>query len=205
MTGATVVTVLLAGCSVGAPAAAALAHATASSTAASPSAALPAPTQIGASPAATAAPLATSEAEKSDAGCVGTASGIKTIYVSISTQHLWACTGSVLVVDGPVTTGASALTNVHNATPTGTMHITKKVRNTVLAGSDVNGPWNDPVSYWMPFTGGIGFHDSSWQTFPLGSPLYTTQGSHGCIHVALSTIATIFDWASVGTLVVIRA
>ena len=151
------------------------------------------------SPAPTPAPPAAA------AACVGTPAGTKHVYVSISEQHLWACTGTTLLTEAPVTTGASALTNVHDATPTGTFAITGKIRNTVLAGSDVNGPWNDPVQYWMPFVGGDGFHDASWQTFPLGSPLYTTQGSHGCIHLSLATIATIFGWADVGTPVTIRA
>ncbi len=137
--------------------------------------------------------------------CLATPAGVKHIYVSISQQHLWACTGPTLFVEGSVTTGASALTNVHDATPIGTSHITAKIRNTVLAGRDVNGPWNDPVTYWMPFNGGDGFHDAPWQTFPLGSPLYTTQGSHGCVHVALDVVAQLFNWASVGTPVTIQA
>ena len=57
----------------------------------------------------------------------------------------------------------------------------------------------------MPFDGGIGFHDSSWQTFPYGSPLYTTQGSHGCVHVPVAVIATLFDWAPISTPVTIRS
>jgi hypothetical protein len=137
--------------------------------------------------------------------CAGTPAAVKHIYVSITQQHLWACTGDVLLTDTVVTTGASALKNVNDSTPTGTFRIANKVRNTVLAGHDVNGAWNDPVTYWMPFTGGIGFHDSPWQTFPLGSPLYITQGSHGCIHLPLDTITVLFDWAPVGTLVSIRS
>ena len=137
--------------------------------------------------------------------CLATPAGVKHIYVSISQQHLWACTGPTLFVEGSVTTGASALTNVHDATPVGTSHITAKIRNTVLAGRDVNGPWNDPVTYWMPFNGGDGFHDAPWQTFPLGSPLYTTQGSHGCVHVALDVVAQLFNWAAVGTPVTVQA
>jgi lipoprotein-anchoring transpeptidase ErfK/SrfK len=160
-------------------------------------AAAPATTKV-AAPAKPAPPAAA-------AACVGTPAGAKHVYVSISEQHLWACTGTTLLTEAPVTTGASALTNVHDATPTGTFAITGKIRNTVLAGSDVNGPWNDPVQYWMPFVGGDGFHDASWQKFPLGSPLYTTQGSHGCIHLPLATIATIFGWVDVGTPVTIRA
>ncbi len=138
------------------------------------------------------------------AACAGTPAGVKHIYVSIGQQHLWACTGEVLLTDSAVTTGASAVTNVHYATPMATSHLTGKSRNTVLAGRDVNGPWNDPVKFWMPFDGGIGFHDSSWQTFPYGSDLYKTQGSHGCVHVPLAVIAALFDWAQVGTLVTVQ-
>jgi lipoprotein-anchoring transpeptidase ErfK/SrfK len=139
------------------------------------------------------------------AACRHTAPATKHIYVSIRAQHLWACSGRTLVLDGAVTTGASALTNVHDATPVGTSRITNKVRNTVLSGSDVNGPWNDHVAYWMPFTGGIGFHNSPWQTFPLGSSLYKTKGSHGCVHMSLHDVAALYAWAPIGTLVTVRA
>jgi hypothetical protein len=136
--------------------------------------------------------------------CAGTALGVRHIYVSISKQHLWACTGPVLLIDTAVTTGASALKNVRDATPTGTWRTYSKVRNTVLAGHDANGSWRDPVAYWMPFYLGYGFHDSSWQTFPYGSSLYTTKGSHGCVHVPIAALRVIFNWAPVGTLVTIR-
>lgn len=168
---------------------------------------LPSPTQTAVPKAAATTPVAKPvavPATPSASACAGTPAGIKHIYVSIGEQHLWACTGPALLTESAVTTGASALTNVHDATPTGDYRITSKARNTVLAGHDVNGSWRDPVTYWMPFDGGDGFHDSPWQTFPLGSPLYTTQGSHGCIHVALDALATIFGWAPVGTLVTIR-
>ena len=163
-----------------------------------PVAAAPAPVaKTVATPVQPAAPIASP--------CAGTPAGIKHIYVSIGMQHLWACTGDALLIDSAITTGASAITNARYTTPLGTSHITGKSRNTVLAGKDINGPWNDPVKYWMPFDGGIGFHDSSWQTFPYGSPLYTTQGSHGCVHVPVAVIATIFDWAPVSTLVTVRS
>ncbi len=153
-------------------------------------------------PSEAAAPL---PAAPTPPACAGTPAGIKHIYVSIGQQHLWACTGDALLTEASVTTGASALTNVNDATPLGTSRITGKVRNTVLAGHDVNGSWRDPVTYWMPFLGGDGFHDAPWQTFPLGSPLYKTQGSHGCVHVPLTVLAQLFDWAPVGTLVTVRS
>ncbi|MEY9950565.1 lipoprotein-anchoring transpeptidase ErfK/SrfK [Leifsonia sp. EB34] len=138
--------------------------------------------------------------------CAGNQPGVKHIIVSISQQHLYACDGQALFTDGPVTTGASAIANVDDSTPIGTFHILDKAQNTVLSGGDVNGQWNDPVQYWMPFTvGGCGFHDASWQNFPLGSPLYTTQGSHCCVHVGLDVVSTMFYWAQVDTLVTVES
>jgi len=201
--GAIVLLVTLAGCSV--------ATHNASATTAIPT---PTPTRIPVptltpvpAPAAPVAAAVTAPAPVSptSAACVGTPTGTKHIYVSISEQHMWACTGGTLLLDAAVTTGASALTNVHDATPIGTSYIRNKVRNTVLAGHDVNGAWHDAVTYWMPFTGGIGFHDAPWQTFPLGSQLYKTQGSHGCVHVPLGDLTTLFSWAPIGTPVTVRA
>src|ERR1700761_5774531 len=44
--------------------------------------------------------------------CLSTPNGVKHIYVDLSQQYLWACTGHVLLLGTFVTTGASALTNV---------------------------------------------------------------------------------------------
>lgn len=125
------------------------------------------------------------------------------IFVNIASQTLWACKGKVLFVETAVTTGAWELKNVRDATPTGTWRIYAKVRNTVLAGHDANGSWRDHVKYWMPFFEGYGFHDASWQTFPYGSSLYKTKGSHGCVHVPLTVMAELFNWAPIGTPVTI--
>lgn len=136
--------------------------------------------------------------------CSNNASG-KLLLVSISQQHVWACDGTSLASQSAVTTGASGLTNVDDATPTGTWHIYSKQTNRHLTGCDVNGCWNDPVAYWMPFDDQVGFHDASWQTFPFGSNLYTTQGSHGCVHLPLDFITWVYGWAPVGTTVTVKA
>lgn len=128
---------------------------------------------------------------------------LKRIFVTISTQQLIACNGLELIVSTAVTTGASSISDAHYATPTGTWRIDNKVRNTVLAGHDVNGSWRDPVAYWMPFWEGYGFHDASWQKFPFGSSLYKTEGSHGCVHVPTAAMGVLYGWAGVGTLVTI--
>jgi lipoprotein-anchoring transpeptidase ErfK/SrfK len=156
------------------------------------------------SQATAAAAAAGQPAGPADPHCAAPVTAVKHIYVSIADQQLWACVGPVLIFDSAVTTGASALTNVHDATPTGTFRINGKYRNVHLVGHDANGSWNDAVAYWIPYIGSTyGFHDASWQTFPFGSPLYTTEGSHGCVHLPVDIIAQVFAWAPIGTQVTI--
>ena len=121
------------------------------------------------------------------------------VIVSISQQHAWICAGTRQVKDSPVTTGASA---TGDGTPLGTWHVQGKETDrmlTVLTGESYH------VDYWMPYDGVYGFHDSSWQKFPYGSPLYRTQGSHGCVHVPLAVMAWLYDWTQVGAAVTIQA
>jgi hypothetical protein len=135
--------------------------------------------------------------------CVNNPAGVDHIYVNIALQHLWACEGGFLFTSTAVTTGAWKLTGVHDATPTGTWRIYGKMRNVVLSGHDARGSWHDHVAYWMPFYGPYGLHDASWQTFAYGSPLYATEGSHGCVHVPVAVLGQIYNWAPIGTLVTI--
>jgi lipoprotein-anchoring transpeptidase ErfK/SrfK len=129
----------------------------------------------------------------------------KEIIVSIDKQRLWACNRTTQVADSAVTTGATVIKNgVNDATPTGIWHIYAKKTNQHLTGCNANGCWDDTVAYWIPFDGAVGFHDANWQTFPLGSSQYHTDGSHGCVHLPAKFIAWLYGWASVGTQVVVH-
>jgi lipoprotein-anchoring transpeptidase ErfK/SrfK len=119
------------------------------------------------------------------------------ILVNITQQHMWACQGSDLVYDTPVTTGAYLVAG--DSTPTGTWHIYAKETDTHLIGPS----WDDFVNYWLPFYSAYGFHDATWQTFPFGGAQYPTQGSHGCVHLPLTAMAWLYNWANVGTTVTI--
>ncbi|MFR2213749.1 MAG: L,D-transpeptidase family protein [Ruminococcus sp.] len=44
----------------------------------------------------------------------------------------------------------------------------------------------------MPFNGGIGFHDATWQAY-FGGDRYTYAGSHGCINMPLDAAATLYS------------
>lgn len=113
------------------------------------------------------------------------------VIVSIAAQHLWMCAHHRLVRQTPVTTGmAGRWTN----TPTGNYWIQGRDRDTTLT---LNTGATYAVKYWIPFDAPLfGFHDSSWQHFPYGSPKYKTAGSHGCVHMPLRAIAFLYRWVA---------
>ena len=121
------------------------------------------------------------------------------VYVDLGRQHLWMCEGQREVRDTAVTTG---MRGPDTETPTGRYRIQGLNRNSVLTLA--NGA-TYPVKYWIPFDAPLfGFHDSSWQRFPYGSPRYRTAGSHGCVHMPLAAIRFLYRWAEIGTRVTIR-
>ena len=125
---------------------------------------------------------------------------VQAVLVSLRVQHLWLCARLRQVYDTPITSG---MAGPNTATPTGQYAIQGLVRDTTLS---LNTGVTYPVKYWIPFDAPLfGFHDSSWQDFPYGSPRYRTSGSHGCIHMPLRAIAFLYRWAHIGTAVDIRA
>lgn len=65
-----------------------------------------------------------------------------------------------------------------HTTPPGIFSITYKQRDAVLKGEG----YASPVKFWMPFNGGIGFHDASWRS-SFGGSIYKSGGSHGCVNM----------------------
>jgi hypothetical protein len=133
----------------------------------------------------------------------------KLVLVSISQRHLWACEQTKTVYDSPVITGMSAY--AATVTPPGTYHIYARQTNTVLTGSDASGSWNDPVSYWMPFLdnqyGIYGFHDATWRSNDAFGNVSSdsSDASHGCVELPLSSAAWLYNWAGTGTTVTIKS
>ena len=52
--------------------------------------------------------------------------------------------------------------------------------------------YEEPVDYWMPFDGGIGFHDAPWRD-AFGGDIYLTNGSHGCINLPPENAAVLYS------------
>ena len=80
-------------------------------------------------------------------------------------------------------------------TPPGIFTLYWKKSPDVLRGQqkpDGTYEYETPVTYWMPFNGGIGFHDATWQDY-FGGDRYTYAGSHGCINMPLDAAATLYN------------
>ena len=122
------------------------------------------------------------------------------VFVSLARQHLWMCAGHRVVRDTAITSG---MLGPDTETPSGSYEIQGLNRNSWLT---LNTGRTFRVKYWIPFDAPLfGFHDSSWQRFPYGSPKYRTDGSHGCVHVPLAAIRFLYRWAHIGTAVRIKA
>lgn len=116
------------------------------------------------------------------------------VEVNMTKQHLWFYKNGSLVVDGDIVTGN--ISN-HCSTPTGVYKLKYKEKNAILKGEG----YRTPVSYWMPFNGGIGIHDATWRS-EFGGNIYKTSGSHGCVNAPYNVASTIFNSIDEGSPIV---
>ena len=108
------------------------------------------------------------------------------IEIDMGKQHLYMYTNNVLVGDWPIVSGMA--NDPGRRTPEGVFRLTYKTKNAVLRGPT----WESPVKYWMPFNGGIGMHDASWQS-SFGGNAYYYRGSHGCINMPLAGAKAVYE------------
>ncbi len=106
------------------------------------------------------------------------------VEVNLSTQHIYVYYEGSLYLESGVVTG-----NPYkgNRTPGGIYGVSYKQSPAVLRGDD----YETPVKYWMPFNGGIGLHDATWQS-SFGGKRYLYHGSHGCVNLPLSVAQKIY-------------
>lgn len=119
------------------------------------------------------------------------------VEVDLGGQHVYMYENGVCIVDAPIVSG-----NVSKGytTPEGLYTLYYKERNRVLRGRKLaNGSYSyeSPVSYWMPFNGGIGLHDANWRG-SFGGEIYKTNGSHGCINMPPKAAAVVYEHAYKG-------
>lgn len=118
--------------------------------------------------------------------------GTTDVEVDMGLQHIYMYENGTLIAEAPIVTG-----NVAKGwtTPEGLYTLYYKERDRVLRGpkrADGTYSYESPVSYWMPFNGGIGLHDASWRG-KFGGEIYKNNGSHGCINIPPKTAAVIYE------------
>jgi lipoprotein-anchoring transpeptidase ErfK/SrfK len=135
----------------------------------------------------------------------------KRIVVSIKQEKLTAYEGNKIVLQTPVTTGGPM-----TPTPAGTFRVLEKRTNFVMRSR-----WPKSDKRWYPDSfvryallyqnNGYFIHDASWRRrFGVGSNLKkgipggSFTGTHGCINVPLTAERKLFNWADVGTIVVVN-
>jgi len=112
--------------------------------------------------------------------------------VDLTNQRMYFIKDGEVVLKSDVVTGKPS---TGCATPQGIYSLTYKTRDAVLRGErDENGEpeYETPVAYWMPFNGGIGFHDATWQS-SFGGSRYLTNGSHGCVNMPKDKAAKLYE------------
>ena len=123
--------------------------------------------------------------------------GTTYVEVDMGLQHIYMYENGTLIAEAPIVTG-----NVSRGwtTPEGLYTLYYKERDRVLRGpkrADGTYSYESPVSYCMPFNGGIGLHDANWRG-KFGGEIYKNNGSHGCINIPPKTAAVIFEHAYKG-------
>ncbi len=106
------------------------------------------------------------------------------VEVNLTTQHIYVYYEGSLYLESGIVTGNP---NKGNRTPGGIYGVSYKQSPAVLRGRD----YETPVTYWMPFNGGIGLHDATWQS-SFGGKRYLYHGSHGCVNLPLSVARKIY-------------
>jgi lipoprotein-anchoring transpeptidase ErfK/SrfK len=112
------------------------------------------------------------------------------IQIDLAKQRLIAWEGGKPVYAVIISTGKKS-------TPTriGTFEILSKHRSDRMRGSDYDVP---DVPYTMYYYGGYAIHGAYWHR-RFGTPV-----SHGCINVAVNHAKWLFNWAEVGTPVIVH-
>ena len=123
------------------------------------------------------------------------------IVISLDKQQLTLYAGSEPIAHSRVSTGVPG-----RPTPTGVFSILRRVPNETMDSMTLGIPHNSPYGYLVKnvlytqyFTpDGASLHDNYW------SSNFGGVGSHGCLGLSLADSRWLWDWASIGTPVVVN-
>ena len=110
--------------------------------------------------------------------------------VNLTAQHLFFYKDGEKVLESDFVSGN--ISRGHS-TPPGIFSITYKQKDAVLKGEG----YASPVKFWMPFNGGIGFHDASWRS-SFGGSIFRSSGSHGCVNMPYDAAKQLYEYVYKG-------
>ena len=120
------------------------------------------------------------------------------IEVDLTEQYMWYYQDGNVIFESDIVSGLAS--DPKRKTPPGIFTLYYKKSPDVLRGTkkpDGTYSYEQPVTYWMPFNGGIGLHDANWRkTF--GGTIYKNGGSHGCVNLPPAVAKTIYENISAG-------
>ncbi len=124
----------------------------------------------------------------------------KWIDVNLKTQHLMAYEGNAVIQQFDITSGEPG-----HDTPTGVFQIFSKVKDERMKG-DIGLPTAYDIKH-VPWTmyfagGGYAIHGAPWRA--VYGPGTQLGGSHGCVNSPVSQVAVLYQWASLGTTVIVH-
>lgn len=126
------------------------------------------------------------------------------IIVDISDQMLYYFKGDKTILTAKVVTGQYG----RHDTPLGnyTLYTGNKETDRYLRGYNDDGSrYNSYVNYWMPFNGGVGFHDATWRSSSeFTKTRYKEKGSHGCVNMKLADAKVLYTNTTSNTAVIVR-
>lgn len=111
------------------------------------------------------------------------------VEVDLTNQHVYYYQNGRLKWDSDCVSGQTP----GHKTPGGLYGLTYKKMHATLIGED----YETPVTYWMPFNGGIGLHDANWRG-KFGGEIYTYSGSHGCVNLPVDKAAELYEYVEAG-------
>lgn len=112
------------------------------------------------------------------------------VEIDLTRQHLWLYIGGEVAVESDFVSGD--MRSGEKATPPGTYTLYYKKSPDVLKSDKPGDSYETPVTFWMPFNGGVGMHDAVWRG-SFGGNIYTYDGSHGCINLPYNAASQIYD------------
>lgn len=115
--------------------------------------------------------------------------------VDLTNQMVYVYKDGKQVVSSQCVTGCIAK---GHGTPTGVYSIFSMDKDRYLRGDGYKS-W---VNFFVPFNGGIGFHDASWRS-TFGGNIYLYSGSHGCINMPYAEVKKLFANVSMGETVIV--